>query len=96
MRQMEICKKRILLSEETECTAVYYVTIDELTDTATGLILENYGVGVTLCERDETQIISNVTFSKAKILSLIDLLSGFLVTPVAVADVVDDWLCAEG
>jgi hypothetical protein len=89
---MEICRKALKIGED-ERTVVYYVTIDDLSDTATGIVLETYGVGVTICEIGETKIIPNVTFSETAILTLINLLASHLVTPVAVPDVVDDWLC---
>lgn len=102
MRHMEICKMNAILNEENvgeaiteEITIVYYVTIDELTDAATGIVLETYGVGVTIVESGESEVIPNVTFSKTGILSLINLLSHHLVTPVTLTDVVYDWLCAD-
>jgi hypothetical protein len=90
---MEICRNEISLDQVQEIL-VYYVTINDLIDTASGITLESYGVGVTLCESGETSVISNVTFSKTGILELINLLASHLVTPVTVCDVVDDWLCA--
>lgn len=102
MRQMEICKMNAKLIEENvgediaqEITIVYYVTIDEFTDATTGIVLETYGVGVTIVESGESEIIPNVTFSKTNILTLINLLSHHLVTPVTLSDVVYDWLCAD-
>jgi hypothetical protein len=92
---MEICRKNIRLHEAAENTIVYFITIDDLSDAATGIELETYGVGITICESGETEIISNVTFSKTGILSLINLLACHLVTPVTVGDVVSDWLCAD-
>lgn len=94
MRQMEIYRKSSKLYEEKESTIVYYVTIDELNDNTAGIVLETYGVGVTICESGESAVIPNVTFSKSGIFSLIDLLANYLVTPVTVCDVVNDWLGA--
>lgn len=93
MRQMEICRKSVRLIEEADHTLIYYVTIDDLTDAATGIVLETYGVGISICESGETAVIPNVTFSKTGILTLIDLLAYHTVTPVTVSDIVDDWLC---
>ncbi len=94
MRQMEICRKSIRFDESVECTAIYFITIDDLSDPATGIELETYGVGITLSESGETEVVSNVTFSKTGIFSLIDLLASHLVTPSTVGDIVIDWLCA--
>lgn len=95
MRQMEICRKNTKLHDDEESTIVYYVTIDELVDATTGIVLETYGVGVTICESGEAAIVPNVTFSKTGILALITLLSNNFVTPVSVCEVVDDWLCTD-
>lgn len=95
MRQMEICRKGFCPGEAQEQTLVFYVTIDDLTDDAAGILLESYGVGVTIIESGETSVISNVTFSRSRILELVNKLADHLVTPVTVSDVVDDWLCAD-
>lgn len=95
MRQMEICRKILYLGETREQTLTYYITIDDLTDNATGILLESYGVGVTIIESGETSVISNVTFSRTRILELVNKLANHLVTPVSVSDIVDDWLCAD-
>jgi hypothetical protein len=96
MRQMEICRMNSKLSQDEEnaqeSTIVYFVTIDDLTDVASGIILESYGVGVTICQSGESAVIPNVTLSKTSILTLVELLSAYLVTPVSVGDIVDDWL----
>lgn len=94
MRQMEFCRKETRLSEEAPCTIIYFVTIDELTDMASGIQLETYGVGITIYERGQTAYIPNVTFSKTAVLKLSELLSENLVTPATIGDVVEDWLCA--
>ncbi len=78
---------------DEERTLVYYVTIDDLNDAQSGIVLETYGVGITICESGETEIIPNVTFSRTSILALVDLLAYHLVTPVTARDVVNDWLC---
>ncbi len=93
MRQMEICRKTVELYSEKPSTLVYYVTVEEETDPASGAVLEAYGVGVAIIETGETEIIPDVTFSKSDILSLIELLAYHLVTPATVSDVVSDWLC---
>ncbi len=94
MRHMEICRKNIDLGEKKENTLVYFVTIDDLTNTAAGIILESYGVGITICESGESAVISNLTVRGTDILELVNLLADHLVTPVTVCDIVDDWLCA--
>lgn len=95
MRHMEICRKNIKLNEEKENTVVYYVTIEELSDLPAGMTLETYGVGITISESGETEIIPNVTFSKTSILALVELLAAQHVTPVSVGDIVEDWLCTD-
>jgi hypothetical protein len=91
---MEYCRKESILSEDTPSTIIYFVTIDELTDAASGVELETYGVGITICQRNETVYIPNVTFSKTAVLKLSELLAENLVTPATIGDVVEDWLCA--
>lgn len=94
MRQMEISRKKICLNGEEE-TLVYFITINELSDSASGILLEIYGIGVTICKSGETQIIPNITFSKSEVFALLDLMASNLVTPVAVSDIVNDWLCLD-
>ena len=96
MRQMEICRKRTRLDTESDCTLVYYITVDDLTEPHSGMELESFGVGVTICENGETGIVPNVTFSKTGVLTLADLLAFHLVTPATVRDIVEDWLCNDG
>lgn len=93
MRHMEICKRSLKLHADNESTLVYYVTVDTVTNNASGIELETYGVGVTISESGETTMIPNVTLSKTAILELIELLASHLVTPVSVHDIVCDWLC---
>ncbi len=95
MRHMEFCRKRTHLDTEEDLTLIYYVTIDEFGDLQSGIELESFGVGVTICENGETEFVSNVTFSCAEVLSLAALLATHLVTPVTVRDIVEDWLCSE-
>lgn len=95
MRQMEICKKDLCLGEAREQTLTYYVTINDLTDDTTGILLESYGVGVTINESGESSVIPNVTFSRTRILELVNKLADHLVTPVSISDIVDDWLCTD-
>lgn len=93
MRHMEICRKRTNLNTERSFTLIYYVTVDELNEPSSGMELESFGVGVTICENGETGIVPNVTFSRTGVLSLAASLAFHLVTPVTVRDIVEDWLC---
>ena len=95
MRHMVICRKRTRLDAKSDCTLVYYVTVNDLTEPLSGMELESFGVGITIYENGETGIVPNVTFSKTGVLSLADLLAFNLVTPVTVRDIVEDWLCAD-
>ncbi|WP_143162235.1 DUF6514 family protein [Sporobacter termitidis] len=90
---MEICRKNAMLHPGQNNTLVYYIVVNDLKDFANDFACEIYGAGVTIVETGETEIVSDVTFSKNEIFSLIKLLSDHLVTPVAVSDVVSDWLC---
>lgn len=92
MRHMEVYRKSAILSPEETSTLVYYVVVNDLKDFSKNLTYEMYGVGITIIETGETELVSDVTFSKTDILSLLKLLSDNLVTPVTVHDVVSDWL----
>jgi hypothetical protein len=94
MRKLEICKKKSQLGENNCCTIIYYVIIDELSNSTSGTELETYGVGITICESGESATIPNVTFNVTEILKLSELLANNLVTPATVYDVIEDWLCA--
>jgi hypothetical protein len=95
VRKMEVCRKVSNFRSGEKRTIVYFVTIDDLTDTSSGTQIENYGVGVSVCENGEEVFIRRITFSRAGILSLIELLAANLVTPVTASDVVYDWLCTD-
>ena len=91
MRHMEICRKRAQL-KETDCTLVYYVTVDNLTEPLAGLELESFGVGISICENSEFALVPHVTFSMTQVLYLAETLASHLVTPTTVRDIVEDWL----
>jgi hypothetical protein len=91
---MEICRNKASLYDQ-ERTLIYTVTVDDVTESVSGMELESYGVGVTILENGEAEIVPNVTFCKTKVLSLIETLAVHLVTPVTVRDVVEDWLCRD-
>jgi len=92
MRRLEICRKNIVLDNFVEKTLVYYITIDDIYDLRSSMPYESYGVGISL-GNIETREIYGVTFSCDKIISLANLLSNALVTPVTLCDIVSDWLC---
>lgn|GEM_PF-480236 len=95
MRCLEVLRRRTQLGD-TDCTLVYFITVDDIADAATELRFESYGVGITICERDETAVVRCVTQSSLSVFELVRKLHDHTVTPVTVADVVYDWLaCCE-
>lgn len=88
---MEVIRRRTQLGDR-DCTLIYFITIDDIADAATDLHLETYGVGITICEQEETAIVRCVTHSSALVFDLVQLLHDHIVTPTTVADIVEDWL----
>lgn len=93
MRSMEVLRRKIQLGDR-DCTLVYFITIDDIADAATDLQFEFYGVGITICEEEETVLVRCVTQSSALVFELARLLHDHIVTPTTVADIVEDWLAS--
>ena len=93
MRHMEIDRKTIRFPKE-ERTIAYYITADVLSDPVTETARTLYGVGVTILESSETEVVSSILFAKEDVLNLARLLADNLVTPVTVSDIIVDWLSA--
>lgn len=81
MRTLHFGEKKV------ETMAVnYYLLADEL-----GSEFESYGVEVC-CSNGDQAAVRGVTISQSKILLLMSMLMEYAVTPVALRDVVDDFL----
>lgn len=90
MIKSEICRKISMLGGEKQRTLVYYLIADLL---PRRLFLAQYGVGVSVLEsRDEVDV-RCITPNRSRAVQLADLLASNYVTPVALGDVVYDWLC---
>ena len=92
MRKMEVCKKVMNLGTQTQQTLTYFITVDEMADQLSGTVIEQYGVGVSIMEAAEESSVRRITVSADKIRRLSDLLASNMVTPVALRDVIDDWV----
>lgn len=79
--------RRILMGTGCCCgeTVKYYLLED-----AAGSIAEQYGISLE-CGKDEVTL-PGITVSQPRILALLDALISGCVTPVALRDVVEDWL----
>ena len=85
-----ICKKVLMLGERDQCTLTYYLISDECGKEECD---KQYGVGIAIPERNEEEQICTITPSREKAMQLISLLASNFVTPVALRDVLYDWLC---
>ena len=79
--------RRILMGTGCCCgeTVKYYLLED-----AAGSIAEQYGISLE-CGKERATL-PGITVSQSRILSLLDTLISGSVTPVALRDVVEDWL----
>ena len=68
----------------------YYVLVDEL-ELGKDMLCESYGVKVTAPNGEEASV-RNLTVRPERIDSLLELLRRNQVPPVALRDVIDDWL----
>ena len=91
MDKTVICEKILLLGEGERCTLTYYLIADACGEEAGAP--RQYGVGIAIPERSEEEQIGNITPNREKAMRLIDLLASNFVTPVALRDVLYDWLC---
>jgi hypothetical protein len=90
---MEVYRKTVRFPQ-AERTIAYYITADVFSDPATETARTLYGIGVTILESGETELVSSILFAKEDVLRLARLLADNLVTPVTVCDIVVDWLSA--
>ena len=68
----------------------YFVLVDEV-ELGGGLFCESYGVRVTAPDGEEASV-ANLTVRPERIDQLVELLRRNQVPPVALRDVIDDWL----
>ncbi len=93
--------KEILWDEKELCSdecdilrTEYYLLIEEI-QVGDTLLCENYGIRLCLLHGDhpeESVAVSCVSPDSKKITKLMDLLIRNLVTPITLADVLEDWL----
>lgn len=91
MDKTVICEKVLMLGEREQCTLTYYLISDECGEEEAAL--RQYGVGIAIPERSEEELICDITPNSEKAMRLLDLLASNFVTPVALRDVLYDWLC---
>ena len=75
---------------ELETGLRYYILVDEL-ELGQGMLCESYGVKVTAPDGEEASV-RNITVRPERIDRLLELLQRNQVPPVALRDVIDDWL----
>lgn len=75
----------------TDFSLDYSILVDEM-EIAGGFACESYGVKVARTGGSEEEAIPNITTSVTRIDALMELLIRNFVTPVALRDVVEDWL----
>ena len=88
MKTEEICRKYVDFGKEEMKTLIYCLVEDST-------VYEEktaYGVSVEIPEKGESVCISDLTTYKEEAEHLLDLLATGFVTPVAVKDIVEDWL----
>lgn len=88
MREFSIGKRNIsVLEREIECE--YFVLIEE---TGGRLPCESYGIRICKTACGESAVLRDLTLASARVIELANLLRRNGVTPVALRDVVEDWL----
>ena len=90
MIKTEACKKVLDLGGERQCTLTYYLVSSDKND---DIDMRQYGVGISIPERNDEELVGNITPDREKAMQLIDLVASNFVTPVTLRDVVYDWLC---
>ena len=68
----------------------YYLVSSDKND---DIDMRQYGVGISIPERNDEELVGNITPDREKAMQLIDLVASNFVTPVTLRDVVYDWLC---
>ena len=93
MKEILISHQKTMTEEGKEFFLKYFLLIQEI-EIENNLICENYGVKVSINggEEEDTAEAPNITMNATPIHSLLDLLSRNPVTPVSLADVLEDWL----
>lgn len=89
MKKMKLFEE-VVQDECGETREFAYYVLVELIE-CQGLQCENYGVAVEEKEGDQVEILG-ITTSQQRIESLLRLLSKHQVSPIALGDVVADWL----
>jgi len=93
--EKSIFSSRNLVSDECiEYKLNYYLIVEEVSGNDGELILENYGIKVSIESggKEENIELRNITINELRIRSLLTMLSDNCVTPTSVLDVVFDWL----
>ena len=90
MRELLVEPDRPAAGGELETGLRYYVLVDEL-ELGQGMLCESYGVKVTTPDGEEASV-RNITVRPERIDRLLELLQRNQVPPVALRDVIDDWL----
>ena len=90
MIKTEICRKLISFDCDYNVTLVYCLVTDDIKGEREAF---QYGVSIEIPEKNEEEIIRNITPRKEKAMWLLDLLASNFVTPVTLKDVVYDCLC---
>ncbi len=90
MRELLIEPEQAESSENLEGRLRYYLLVDEL-ELGGGLLCESYGVKVVSPD-GEAEAVRNLTVRPERIDHLLELLQRNQVPPVALRDVIDDWL----
>ena len=90
MRELLVEPDRPAAGGELENGLRYYVLVDEL-ELGQGMLCESYGVKVTAPDGEEASV-RNITVRPGRIDRLLELLQRNQVPPVALRDVIDDWL----
>jgi len=92
MKMEEVCRKIINLGRADQRTLIYSLVASEEYIEDMEIPVKCYGAAIRIDERDESTVIGGITANKDKALRLIDLLASNFVTPVALYDVVYDWI----
>lgn len=90
MRELAVARKQVQDEEGQVHTYDYVILVGE-TPVFSGVSCESYGVCIR-GQDGETEQITDITVSAARIDELIDLLVRNAVTPCTLRDVVDGWL----
>lgn len=88
MREITVGKNTIVV-EGRELTCKYFILVEE---TGGRFPCESYGIKILLDAQKESAEIHDISLSVERINDLAELLCRNSVTPVALRDVVEDWL----